>query len=651
MKGKALIPIAILLVAAALLFTACNKQNDGKTGINVFVTDENGCTVLGPDGEPLTEEWITSVVYATDENGETYTNANGEKVTVKQTRPVVTSVVYHTYPLRDENGELVTDKNGETTMVNQTVEYTVAVTDKNGEKVTQPVTDKDGNSVTKENGEAVTELVTEKRTENVTHTVEVTLEHQVTKHYTTKKSDKVTTTDVIDNPLYAPTTTEKDKPVIEFPEINIASTVDWIKGLDGQLNDKFSKVVSLGKNGFVALGISKSHKGGVFADFAQKGEYSFIAKFDADGNQKWICPIGSTESTPQSVDGTLTSGITYTVLSDFDVLSDGSIIAVGNTTAASFPGVENPTYQLCTIIVRISPNGTVDWYKKLGSNAADSLNAVAATPDGGFVAGGSFLSADGDFAGLEFQGLDAVIVKFSSSGTVQWADNIGGSANDSVRSLACDKNGNAYVACHTNSKEYSKLSSVSQNIITAKYSSSGEQLWTKLLEGSRTEEVNDIYADANGCIIVGSYASHDGAFTVNRGGEDAYVARYTADGQLDWLRTYGGLNNDTVNAIAKTDFGYAAVGMTSSDNRDFGDIGNKGGTDGFILAINTDGEIEHVKSAAGSGNDSCNDICALDSKTFIVVGETYVKDGAFSSVPSVAKPKNATAFYGRYKIY
>ena len=122
MKGKALIPVAILLVAAALLFTACNKQNDGHTGINVFVTDENGCTVLGPDGEPLTEEWITSVVYATDENGETYTNANGEKVTVKQTRPVVTSVVYHTYPLRDENGELVTDKNGETTMVNQTVE-------------------------------------------------------------------------------------------------------------------------------------------------------------------------------------------------------------------------------------------------------------------------------------------------------------------------------------------------------------------------------------------------------------------------------------------------------------------------------------------------------------------------------------------------
>ena len=80
MKGKALIPVAILLVAAALLFTACNNKNDGGTGINVFVTDSNGCTILDKNGQPLTEEWVTSIVYATDENGETYTNANGEKV-------------------------------------------------------------------------------------------------------------------------------------------------------------------------------------------------------------------------------------------------------------------------------------------------------------------------------------------------------------------------------------------------------------------------------------------------------------------------------------------------------------------------------------------------------------------------------------------
>lgn len=634
MKGKTLIAAAVLLVAAALLFTACNKQNDGKTGINVFVTDENGCTVLGPDGEPLTEEWITSVVYATDENGETYTNANGEKVTVKQTRPVVTSVVYHTYPLRDENGELVTDKNGETTMVNQTVVFTQAVTNKDGSNVTQAVTDKDGSSVTKENGEAVTEIVTEKRTENVTHTVEITLEHQVTKHYTTKRNNKVTTTDVIDNPLYAPTTTEKDKPAIDLPEINIASTVDWIKGIGGKKNDRLAKVLKLSNSSFAVLGNTESTDGS-FADLTQTGYYSFIAKYNDSGSVEWIAPLG-------------TSG--HTRMYDFAQLSDGSFIAVGESNAADL-GYENPEKNYLSVIAKVSAEGNVQWYKHVGGTATDYFVAVTATPDGGFAAGGKFLSTDGDFASLGIQGTDAVIAKFSASGTVEWTDRIGGAANETLRSISCDSSGNIYATCHSNSKEYIKLSTASQNVVTAKYSPNGEKLWTKILEGSRTEEVNSIYADSSGCIIVGRYASPDGAFSINRGGYDAYIARYTADGQLEWLNTYGGLKDDSINALSKTGFGYAAVGMTSSENRDFGDIGNKGGTDGFILAINKDGEIEHVKSVAGSGNDSCNDICALDGKTFIVVGETYATDGTFTSVTPAAKRNNGTAFIGKYKIY
>ena len=91
MKGKSLIILAVLITAATLLFAGCNKQNPETetkgSGLHVFVTDENGQTGLDENGEPLTEEWITSVVYATNENGETYTNANGEKVTFKQTRP------------------------------------------------------------------------------------------------------------------------------------------------------------------------------------------------------------------------------------------------------------------------------------------------------------------------------------------------------------------------------------------------------------------------------------------------------------------------------------------------------------------------------------------------------------------------------------
>ncbi len=633
MKGKALIPLAILLAAAALIFTACNKQNDGKTGIPVFVTDENGCTILDKNGEPLTQEWITSVVYATDENGETYTNANGEKVTVKQTPPTYTKVVYHTYPLRDENGELVTDKNGQTTMVNHTVRVTEVVTDKNGNSVTQAVTDSDGNEITKENGEKVTEVVTETRTENVTHTVEVTLIHQVTKYNTTKK-DKVTTTSVLDNPLYKPTVKDETNKVTLPEKGKITAASSWIQGIGGKRNDKFVKVLALGSDSFAALGNTESTDGS-FADFTQTGFYSFLTKYDADGNVKWTCPIGS-------------SG--HTRMYDFAQLTDGSFIAVGETKAADL-GFENPNKTYLSVIVKISAKGTVQWYKHVGGTSADYFTAVAATPDGGFAAGGKFLSTDGDFADLGLLGTDAVVAKFASDGTVQWAKKIGGVSNEAMRAVDADANGNIYIACHSNSKEYSKLSSVSQNVVVAKYSASGEQLWTALLEGSKSEEANDIYADANGCTIVGRYASSDGPFSVNRGGYDAYIAHYTADGKSDWIYTYGGLENDNIYSLARTSFGYAAVGLTSSSNRDFAEIGNKGGTDGFILSINKKGEIEHVKSFAGTGNDACYDICSLDGKNFILVGETYATDNDFHAVTPAAKKTNGTAVFGKYKIY
>ena len=100
-----------------------------------------------------------------------------------------------------------------------------------------------------------------------------------------------------------------------------------------------------------------------------------------------------------------------------------------------------------------------------------------------------------------------------------------------------------------------------------------------------------------------------------------------------------------------TSFGYALVGVSSSDNRDFADMGNKGGADGFILSIDAKGNTLHLKSFAGSGDDSCNDICALSGNTYIIVGETRKTDHDFASVKPAASENNGTAIVGKYKIY
>lgn len=659
MKGKSLILAAVLLAGAALLFTACNKQNNG-TGLYVFVTDENGITVVDKEGNPVTEEWKTSVVYATDENGETYTNANGEKVTVKQTRPVLTSIVERTRFAFDEDGKVITNKDGSYATEVQTVAVTKNVTNKDGSNVTQKVTDKDGNNVTQKvtnkdgsnvtekvtnaAGESATQIVTEVVTENVTEVqtekvtivVELTMENQQTHFQTYPKNTTEKTTSIYENPDYTqPETTKENSNKITLPStLPVAARQNWLKGFGGSQDDRYRKVLAVNSNSFVALGMTYSING-EFEAFSQTGFYTVLTKFDTDGNVIWHCPIGS-------------SG--FTRMHDFAILSDGSFICVGESNATDL-GFENSEKTYRAVMVKVSADGNVQWYKTFGNIAAEYFTAVSATPDGGYVAGGKFVTdaKEGDsFMDLKTNALTA---KFNFQGENEWTAVFGGSGNDWVNALATDANGNVYSACHTNSKDGdAKGSDGSTDVAIVKYAPDGSKLWSKFVKGSKTEEVEDIYADETGCVFVGRYASTDGVFTLNRGSYDAYMARCSADGNLDWVRTYGGLKGERFYSVVPTSFGYAVTGISYSSNRDLKDIGNLGGYDAFIMSIDKAGKIEHVKSLSGTGNDGCYDICRLSGDTYIAVGETYKNDHQFANISPVAADKNSTAFVGKYKI-
>ncbi len=627
MKGKSLIILAVLITAATLLFAACNKQTG--TGLHVYVTDEHGNTVLDENGQPLTEEWITSVVYATDENGETYTNANGEKVTVKQTRPVITQIVEVSEFKLDENGKPMKDENGNYIKVPATKVVIKDVTDAAGNKVTQTVVDNDGNPVTEEHGQVVTEVVTEKVTEKVTNYIEITLDGQQTMYHA-NPTEKPKTTSLYDNPLYTDRETKKPTtPTAPKPDKHVASN-GWLKMLDASDNDTFAKVIAVDANSFIALGQTESTDG-AFQSFTQTGYYSFLAKYDKNGKLLWTCPIGS-------------SG--HTKIHDIAMLKDGSIIAVGESTAKDLGFTPDATYE--AIIAKVSSNGKLSWIKKYGGSSTEYFKCVTATPDGGFAAAGRFTAKDGDFASLALNGLTPVFVKFDANGGIQWYNSFNGSGADAVNAISADASGNIYGACQIVSSDLDgKGNHGSADIGIIKFSSTGTKLWARMIGGSKSDIVNDIYAGASGCVFAGSYTSNDGDFTLNRGGKDAFIGFCDTQGNIKWLRTFGGLKNDTFNAIAPTQFGYAAVGLSNSNNRDFQSVGNKGEFDGFVMSINSAGTVEHVKSLAGAGNDTASDICRLDNQTYIVVGETYSKTNDFAAF----NPSGCAAVFGKYYIY
>ncbi len=630
MKKKSILIVAAAIIAVTLLFAACNKQ-DGHTGLHVYVTDKDGNTVLDENGEPLTEEWITEIVYATDENGETYTNANGDKVTVKQTRPAITQIIEVTDFSIGEDGKPAKDENGNYIYVPKTTVIYKEVTDKNGNRVTQLVTDKNGQSVTGENGKNKTEVVTEKYTEKVTNYIQLTPDGQVTAYNNVITPSKPKTTSIYDNPLYTDRETKKTtKPSSTTNESKNLASNSWITNLDASANDTFSDVEKINANSYVVLGNTESTDG-AFASFSQTGYYSFVAKYNKSGERSWICPIGS-------------SG--HTKIHDIAVLKDGSIIAVGESNATTLGFTPDANFE--AIVAKISADGKLLWIKNYGGSQTEYFSCVTATPDGGFVAAGRFCATDGSFASLNLTSLTPVFVKFDSNGAVKWFDSFDGSGADAVNAIAADASGNIYGACQIVSTDLDgKGNRGSADIGIIKFSPSGSKLWVKMIGGSKSDIVNSIYAGASGCVFAGSYTSNDGDFTLNRGSKDAFIAHCDTDGNLKWIRTFGGIGSDTFNEVVPTEFGYACAGLSNSANRDLASIGNQGEYDGFIMSVNFAGNLKHVKSFAGSANDSVNAMCRLDSKTYIAVGETYSKDKDFKNFAT----KGCGAVLGMYYIY
>ncbi|HBL41315.1 MAG TPA: hypothetical protein DDY98_07040 [Ruminococcaceae bacterium] len=623
--GKLILFIGVLMVLLTVIFTAC-KKNDGHTGLFVYVTDTNGDIATDENGEALTEEWITSVEYATDENGKTYTNANGEKVTVKQTRPTYTKTIDVTAVARDKDGKPVTNADGSYVTCVLTQAVTQAVTDQNGSTLTQAVTDKNGEAVTQKNGEPVTEPVTEVCTENVTRVIEVGYESTKVSY---SKTEKKTT---VDYDLFTTkkTTTTRQSYTDAPTGKKIVASLDWLKGAGGSGHDRFLKVKPVTSDSFVVLAKTASADG-TFAGLNVSGTYNALLKYDGNGNILWKCHLAEK---------------TRVDIYDFDVLKDGSLICVGYCMTEDM-------HNAFSYAVKVSSNGSIQWKKTFEANETDYFTTIAATPDGGFVTGGKITSTTGIFADMNIQKNDAVVIKFDASGNIKWKTKFGGSSFDTVNALAADDSGNVYVASQGMSTDGDfKGNHGAYDLLISKLSSDGKKQWSKLIGGKKTEEVTKLCANENGCLFVGNYASNDGSFALNRGQNDAFFGFCSAkDGSLVFLNTYGGLKNDKFEAVAITKFGYAIVGTSTSSNRDLADIGNKGGMDAFIMSIDTQGNVLHVKSLAGTGDDTAYDICCLSGNTYIVVGETRMTDNDFASVKPTASADNGTAIVGRYQIY
>ena len=101
------------------------------------------------------------------------------------------------------------------------------------------------------------------------------------------------------------------------------------------------------------------------------------------------------------------------------------------------------------------------------------------------------------------------------------------------------------------------------DVYAALVSEEGTIIWERTFGGSCQDWARYCIEIEDGFIIAGQSCSDDGDLTVNNGGEDLWIIKLSADGELLWQKTVGETTLDSVVDMVKTqDSGFAVLGKS-----------------------------------------------------------------------------------------
>ncbi len=248
-------------------------------------------------------------------------------------------------------------------------------------------------------------------------------------------------------------------------------------------------------------------------------------------------------------------------------------------------------------ILKLRPDGTVEWQKTYGGDNIDLAYSIRQTKDGGYIVAGWTESF-----GAGWQ--DVWVLKLKPDGTVEWQETYGGGGSDEAYCIQETRDGGYIVAgCTTSFVEYGA-------IWVLKLRDDGAVEWQKTYEGGDIDWANSVQQTTDGGYIVAGWT-----YSSSSGQCDLLVLRLRPDGAVEWQKTYGGNGSDRANHIQQTsDGGYIVAGETQS----FG----AGGGDVWALKLRTDGTVEWQKTYGGVSWDLAHSVQQASDGGYMVAGET-----------------------------
>ncbi len=329
--------------------------------------------------------------------------------------------------------------------------------------------------------------------------------------------------------------------------------------------------------------------------------YGWFARFDTSGRLLWQKRLGSVldEAWGVAID------------------QGGNIIVAGETDYSSTTGTN-------AWVEKYTSSGRRIWGRRFNSGGREGDDAFRVAVDAAnniYIAGTSGQPTTTDS--------DALLVKFSPTGTLQWQKPLGTIDQDTLcNGLAVDRSNNILLVGTTYGPLFGPDPSANnRDAWVAKIDPNGRTLWGKQIpeprSGSRIAYGNAVATDAQNNVLIFGEANSGGRLTGSTQAGKLFLLKFAPNGTQTWVRQFEYPANRSYQEAL-------AIAVDASNNvLVAGDIGiNSSGGAAYVRKYSPSGGLVWDSSLSSGGGEAAFGVATDRLGHVFVAGSTYGNLGA-----------------------
>lgn len=437
---------------------------------------------------------------------------------------------------------------------------------------------------------------------------------------------------------------------IQVAKAQTPPVFQWAKTAGGQYRDEgIAIAVDSAGNSYVTGNFEAGCSFGSTTIGSSGSDDVYLAKYNATGNLLWVKKGGGSYQ-EQATAICYKNGYIY-IAGYFrsNTVTFGTITLINASVASGIDGAD-------MYLVKYDVLGNVIWARSAGGSSTpignvDRCNGIAVDDaDNVYVVGNysSYSATFGSYSITNYGSNNAFLVKYDSTGTVQWAQSYGGTGFDFGSDIAISVSGDIYITGFFGS---SLVAVGTTNVINAtggssvfliKLQQNGNVSWIRYANGTALQSPTGVITQLNGNVVISGYYEstnltfNSQSISNSTSYSDVFIASFDSSGVCNWMQSAGSpLHDETVGMYGDNSGNIYISGYTPGQSFQAGSIitNNSNAYHSYILrysgsgipgALNMLGKSGSaiVFDVAGNGSNSLH-VCGSFRDTSLTLGSFY----------------------------